>query len=72
MLHAARLGGIGLRIVGRSRLLIDKYRRHAAASQLVGEHQSTGATARNQDAGTAGNVVRLHRMLSSIRTCRRR
>ena len=43
MLHRAGLGGIGLRVEGGVRFGIDDQTMDAAATQLVREHQTTGA-----------------------------
>jgi hypothetical protein len=42
VLHRPRLRRIGLRVERRARLRIDEQAAHAAAAQLVGEHEPAG------------------------------
>ncbi len=55
MLHGPRLGGVGLRVEGRCRLLVDQHGGDAAPAELIGQHQAARAAADNQDRGFVGN-----------------
>lgn len=51
MLHRPRLRRVGLRVEGRSRLLVDQDCGHAAAAKLVGQHQPARTAAHDQHRG---------------------